>query len=376
MPPVNLLIKPASSLCNMRCRYCFYEDESVHRMCKSMGVMSEETACRVIDAAFNAAEGRYPIGFSFQGGEPTLAGLAFFKRFAEMVNERNTQHQRVYYAMQTNALTIDADWAAFLRQNHFLVGVSIDGDRTLHDTNRVDASGKGTYTRVSENLRLLQKNDVEVNALCVVTRSCARRPAQVYRALKALNMQYLQFIPCLDPLGETRGKMSYSLTPGLYGQFLCALFDEWYRDWESGQYVSVRQFDDYVHLSMGMPPSTCASSGRCGDYLVVEGDGSAYPCDFYVLDEWRLGELGEQSFAELRACERAQRFLQESAVRPKECASCRWQRLCFGGCKRDWEGTGVKAHNAFCSAYQAFFAYAGERIQRVAAAERMARLSL
>ncbi|EJW98913.1 anaerobic sulfatase-maturating enzyme, partial [gut metagenome] len=254
----------------------------------------------------------------------------------------------------------------------FLVGVSVDGYRDLHDYNRVDAAKKGSYSRVVKTVKLLQQKGVDVNLLCVVTGLCARHPQKVYAGLKKLG-GYLQFIPCLDPLEEERGSAPYSLTPEAYGDFLCGLFDEWFRDWEKGQYISVRLFDDYVHLALGEPAGTCATSGGCGSYFVVEGDGSIYPCDFYVLDPWRMGTVQEQSLQEMANGETARRFLKEGSQRPAECANCQWLRLCNGGCRRDWIWEADGTHNYYCGAFQKLFEHAASRIQHIARCEMQMR---
>lgn len=372
MRNVNLLIKPASSLCNLRCRYCFYEDEAENRMQKCMGIMHEDVADRLIDAAFSALDGRGSVSFTFQGGEPTMAGLDFFEHFTDAVRRKRPACAQVSYAIQTNGMLLDERWAQFFRKNGFLVGLSLDADKALHDENRVDAQGKGTYARAVAALALLKRAGVEVNLLCVVTRRCAGSPQRVYQALRRLDVGYLQFIPCLDPLNAQRGSMRYSLTPALLGSFLCTLFDLWYADWKRGRYVSIRQFDDYVHLAMGETPGTCSSSGRCGGYLVIESDGSAYPCDFYALDRWRLGSLMENTVEELMSSPVYAEFVRQSADRPGQCAACAYQALCHGGCKRDWQTDAQGSSNFFCPAYRKLFAYAGGRIAEMARAERMA----
>lgn len=371
MNDVSLLIKPASSLCNLRCRYCFYEDESENRLQKCMGLMRQETAERLIDAAFAAQRGSGSITFSFQGGEPTVAGLEFFERFVALVEGKKRRSVRVHYALQTNGMVLDAAWAAFLNKNRFLVGLSVDGDRETHEACRVDAQGKGTYAKAVTALHLLQKAQVEVNLLCVVTRQCARSPQKVYNALKKLGARYLQFIPCLDPLQAQRGSLDYSLTPQDYGRFLCTLFDCWFYDWQHGQYTSIRQFDDYVHLAMGIASASCACAGRCGGYLVIEADGSAYPCDFYAMDDWRLGNIHDASLDTLMAGERYCAFVRESLKRPAVCTDCPHAALCRSGCRRDWLAR--ERENYFCAAYRQFFDYAGPRLTWLAARERMAR---
>ncbi len=375
----NFLIKPASGACNMRCRYCFYEDEMASRTESKPVFMTLDTAEQLIRQALEEAKNqpgsfRQPVTFSFQGGEPTLAGLDFFRGFADLVQKYNQNQIPVQYAIQTNGLVLDEEWADFFVKNHFLVGVSIDGDKALHESLRPDASGKSTWNRVTKNLSMMQKKGVDINILCVVTRQCAKHPAKVYRSLQKLGNGYLQFIPCLDPLESPRGSMPYSLTTELYGGFLCSLFDEWYRDYQAGRYTSIRLFDDYIHLAMGLPSGTCATSGNCGAYFVVEGDGSLYPCDFYCLDEWKTGKLGEQNLRECAESDTAVRFLSEGQNHPKECGSCRFYPLCYGGCKRDWyQDTEGQNHNYFCPAFQQFFSYAGDRILQIAQRERQFR---
>ncbi len=371
MKQLNLLIKPASSLCNMRCRYCFYADEAANRTEASLGAMSVETAERLIHLAFAAVPRNGRVNFSFQGGEPTLAGLEFFQNFVHTVKKLRPQGADVQFAIQTNGFRIDPAWADFFAGSGFLVGISLDGDKELHNTFRVDPSGNGTYPRVLKSLRLLTARNVDVNLLCVVTNLCARHPQRVYRALKKTGIRYLQFIPCLDPLDQPRGTADFSLTPEDYGAFLCALFDEWYRDWEQGAYVSVRAFDDYVHLAMGQPCGTCAASGRCGTYLVVEGDGSLFPCDFFCTDPWKLGNLHDiESLDDVFRLQKERRFVNESLEKPFECADCSWRSMCRGGCKRDWYTDEAGAdHNYYCGTYRKFFAWAMPRLERIARAE-------
>ncbi len=376
MRNVNLLIKPASSLCNLRCRYCFYADIADVRDVDSYGIMPIETAATLIDRTFEAVDPNGAVSFMFQGGEPTMAGLAYFEQFVSYVASKRPPNVQVQYAIQTNGMLINDSWAELFLQHNFLVGISVDGYRDLHDFNRLTPAHQGSYTQVTKAVQLLLNKRVEVNLLCVVTGQCARHPQKVYAELKKLKTPYLQFIPCLDPLEEERGSAPYSLTPEVYGKFLCGLFDEWYRDWEAGRYTSIRLFNDYVYLAMGLPASSCAASGGCGSYFVVEGDGSIYPCDFYVLDEWRMGNVLEQGLEEMAKGATASRFLQEGAQRPNECARCQWLRLCNGGCRRDWQQTEDGTHNYYCTAFQKLFAHAAPRILHIARREmQMRRMS-
>ncbi|MBQ9989925.1 MAG: anaerobic sulfatase maturase [Lachnospiraceae bacterium] len=362
MQSITFLIKPASSLCDMRCHYCFYHDISDAREVKNMGCMEDETAHILIQKAFHAVQPGGFIQFLFQGGEPTLAGLDFFRRFLQLKEEYSPGNVQVGYSLQTNGLHLDEKWASFFQQHHFLVGLSMDGNQRIHDSGRLDASGRGTWERVKEALALMDQFNVETNLLCVVSATIAKNPEKAYRSLRSLGNHPLQFIPCLDPIDAERGKEPYSLKPDAYGHFLCSLFDCWYRDWKSGDYVSIRTFEDYLRILMHLSPSTCAASGSCGSYLVVEGDGTIYPCDFYVLDQWKIGNIREMTVEEALSSPISRRFLEEGSRRPEACRSCCYFPLCRGGCKRDWTDTQV---NYYCSAFKSFFDYSLPRLQEM-----------
>lgn len=365
------MVKPASGFCNMRCQYCFYRDEQKNRACPDSSMMSLSTAETLIRQCFAELNPGGSLSLAFQGGEPTLAGLDFFRFFTQTVRKYNQKHVRVQYAIQTNGLAITEDWAAFFREEGFLVGVSLDGIPSVHDALRLDAGGGGTWERVSQALTLLNQYQVPCNLLCVVTKRLAKKAAGAYRTTKETGIRYFQFIACLDPLNVPRGKEDYSLSSELYGQFLCCLFDEWYRDWKSGSYVSIRLFEDYIHLLIGSPASTCSTTGACGAYLVVEGGGAVYPCDFFCLDAYRLGTVREDSFRAMLSGETMRVFLTDGWKTLAACRSCEWVRLCRGGCKRDR----IVADNSnyYCKAFQRFFPYALPRMYEIAQALRLRR---
>lgn len=224
-----------------------------------------------------------------------------------------------------------------------------------------------------QTIKLLEQYHIECNLLCVVTKRLAKKAERVYKSMKATGVRYLQFIPCLDPLGEQRGIESYSLSPELYAQFLCALFDAWYRDWKTGVYVSVRLFEDYIQLLMGAPTGTCSTTGACGSYMVVEGSGAVYPCDFYCLDEYKLGTIQNDSLQALLLGEKMRIFIKDGRNVPAECQQCRWVNLCHGGCKRDRNTADKAQRSYYCKALQKFFAYAEPRMREMARAVQMYR---
>lgn len=364
MPSLNLLIKPASSLCNMRCKYCFYGDVAEMRSFTSFGMMSKDTLEMLVKRAFEYADGQ--VGFAFQGGEPTLAGIGFYRDLIDLQKQYNVKNIPVSNSIQTNGYLIDDEWAEFFAKNAFLVGLSLDGTKEAHDSIRIDAAGKGTFDRVSRAATILQKHHVEFNTLCVVNNFVARYPKKVYENLK--KYRYIQFVACLDPFeGE---KQLYSLKEDRYASFLKQTFDLYYRDFLNGSYVSVRNFDNYINILLRRPPENCAMSGFCTCYGVVEGDGSVYPCDFYVLDQWRLGNIHNESLAEMLSNDQAKRFVESSLQVSESCRNCRYYPLCRGGCRRDREPfeDGVPQLNRHCRAYKEFFDYSIDRMLEMAKA--------
>lgn len=361
---LTFLVKPASSACNLRCSYCFYEDVSNSRLQKHMGMMAPATAGKLIQEAFREASSGDILTFFFQGGEPTLAGLDFFRDFVSREQAYRKRGVSVQYGIQTNGMDLHEDWAAFFAAHHFLVGLSLDGTQAIHDRFRTDAKGNGSWEHVLAALDLLEQYQVDVNLLCVVTGPAAKKAPQIWKSLTRLGSHPLQFLPCLEPLESANQSHPYSLAPEGYGKFLCQLFDCWYRDWRAGNYVSVRNFEDYLCFFLGIPPTSCAATGSCGHYLVVEGDGGLYPCDYYVLDRWYLGNIQDITISQAMSSPNAQVFLREGRSRPPQCPSCPYAPLCKGGCKRDWNRDG---NNRLCRAFKAFFPYAISRMEEMAA---------
>lgn len=358
---INLLIKP-SSKCNLRCRYCFYACASESRTLYGDGFMSMHTLEALVSKAYTESLKR--VIFAFQGGEPTLVGLDFFKTFMGFIAKYSTARVTTEFSIQTNGTTINNEWADFFVSNGFLVGISLDGNSGLHNANRIDPGGNGTFNNVSAALRLLQRKNAETNILCVVTKQTARRAEAIYALFKKMGCRYLQFVPCLDPENEKRGQRAYSLSPERYGDFLKRLFDLWYSDWLNRDYVSIRLFDDYVHILAGRRPASCATSGICGQYLVVESDGCVYPCDFYTNDEWSLGYIQEKTLAQLT--DSGKRFIH--VQKNEKCVICKYFNVCRCGCKRDRiDGIG---ENYYCAAYYSFFDYAMERLLTISSQER------
>lgn len=356
MPPINILIKPASSACNMACNYCFYKDVAEHRTQAFEGMLSLADMERVIEAGMEYAE--HLCSFAFQGGEPTLRGLDFYRQVVELQKKHARPGVEIHNAIQTNGMLIDEEWAKFFAENHFLVGLSLDGPAELHNLNRLDPAGEGTFNRVLRAARLMEKHGVDFNILCVVTGRNARAVEKIYRFYRKQGFRWLQFIPCIEPMEQQRGEAKYHLSAEGYGAFLIRLFDLWYEDLQHGEYISIRHLDNWLSILLGDRPEACNMAGQCSVQFVIEGDGGVYPCDFYVLDEWRMGTVGETPFAEMQRGEVARRFVEASLRVPEQCRTCRWAGLCRNGCRRDRAvlPDGAIDINCYCEAFRMFFA--------------------
>lgn len=361
MKQYSIMIKPASALCNMRCRYCFYEDESSLRGTAHCGLMSAATARRILEAFRAQQADRY--AFVFQGGEPTLAGIEFFRAFSAMERELGYDKGRVSHAIQTNGLLMDAQWAEYFKENRYLVGLSLDGTRDIHDHFRPDAAGEGSYKRVIKAAELMNKAGVDFNILTVVTPSLARHIGSVFRDLVKHDFRYQQYIICLPPMRE--GEQSYTPDENTLERFLKQLFDLWYNEFMAGNYISVRYFDNLVYMLQGQPPELCSMCGHCNIQYLIEADGSVYPCDFYALDEYRLGNILTDSIEDIDRRRMELGFIQTSMAVPEECKKCKWAALCRNGCRRErQDGPGGK--NIHCRAYRSFFEHAYPGLMQIA----------
>lgn len=331
MKNLSIMIKPASSLCNLRCKYCFYADIADLRDVKSYGIMPISSMHTMLERIHDQLSPGDRLTFAFQGGEPTLAGLPWFEDFVDTVKRWGKDIQ-VGFALQTNATGLTEDWCAFLTKNDFLVGVSWDILPQCHDGARVDAQGQGTNDLVRQALKRLSEHRVSYNVLCTLTRQAARHPQKIWKLLDEENISYVQFTPCLDALDQPK-KNPFALTPQRFASFYSQLFPLWLADFRAGRYRSVRLFDDLVNLAAYGIPTSCGIDGRCQPQLVVEADGSVYPCDFYCLEQYRLGSILEDDLETLY-----HRSVTSSTKRPAplpaQCGCCPYQAFCGGGCRR------------------------------------------
>ena len=357
MPPLSVMIKPVSGACNMQCRYCFYADEMRNREKTVYPKMSIEALETVVRKVMACAE--ESVSFVFQGGEPTLIGLAFFEALVRFEKQYNARRLRVSNAVQTNGLDLPDEMLRFFARENFLLGVSVDGIELVHDAFRRDLLGRPTYARVMETIRRMQTFGVAFNVLCVVGAKAASHAEEIFETLAPYG--YVQFIPCLDPLDGQNGPDP--LTPERYLSFLKTTFDRYDRAFWNGKMVSARNFDNYVGILLGMPPENCAMAGACSPQLLIESDGSTYPCDFYALDEWKTGNILTDPLRKILKSDVAAAFQQSSLPVPEKCRSCRWYPLCRNGCRRERGKDGV---NRWCACMDAFFAYSVGRMQKIA----------
>lgn len=366
MRNLSVLVKPSSCRCNIDCKYCFYKDEAKHWPEGAHPFMTEETLEALVKRMFEFADGT--VSVVFQGGEPTLMGLDFYRKFYAFAEKYNTKGCQLEVSIQTNGILLDEEWMLFLREHHVLVGLSFDGVAQVHDKYRVDNQGKGTSEYAVRAIRMMQRSGVDFNVLMVITRDLAHHARECYSFLKSLGIQYAQIIPALDPYGTDKCSQGYSLSCAALETFLTQLFDLWYEDFIRGEAVCITYFENIIYKMMGNTFQNCAMSGMCALEMVVESDGSVYPCDFYVYDEWKMGTLQEMGFKELIATQTAARFLTKSVNVGTHCKSCRWKGQCYGSCRRYQVKTNGIHENYYCNAYQNFFTHAGDRMKKIAEA--------
>lgn len=363
MKNINIMIKPASSLCNLRCKYCFYADVVKNRDVESCGIMTESTVCKMLRNIEADLETGDRVNFAFQGGEPMIAGLDFFENFVNQVQAWNKK-VKVNYALQTNATQIDEKWCEFLKKHNFLLGVSLDILPDCHDAVRVDTQGKGTYKSILQKIRMLNQYKVEYNVLCTLTKFVAKHPQKVWNTICQLDLQYVQFTPCLGELDQ-REKTIYELTPKLFSSFYKHIFQLWYKDYSAGIYRSIKFFDDVVNLMVLGRPTSCGMNGPCQAQLVIEGDGRAYPCDFYCLDEYCLGNITEKGVTELLKSKEVENFINRLHTSPNLCKTCKYNLFCGGNCKRMQENICCSMDDSFCG-YKDFLDFSANSLSQIA----------
>jgi len=350
--PFSVMAKPVGSHCNLRCSYCYYLATPA-----AAPRMSGETLRRFVRQYIEANPGP-EIGFVWHGGEPTLAGIDFYRRAVELQKQCLPDGWTCWNNLQTNGVLLDDEWCEFLADAHFDVGLSIDGTQWIHDEYRRDPGGHGSYAAAASAIRRLQQHGVQPDLLCTVTSTTAANPLEVYRNLRDFDAGWMQFIPIVRRDGD--GVTPDSVTGRQYGEFLNSVFDEWVlHDLER---VGVQLFAETMNTLGGGAPGVCWLAPTCGRALVVEADGGVYSCDHFVNPDHCLGNLATSDLKDLANSPVQDAFgnAKHDAL-PRQCLECPWLRLCNGGCPKDRFATttdGEPGLNHLCEGLAAFFAHA------------------
>lgn len=365
MQPFSLLIKPSGSDCNLNCSYCFYKDRAPE-LGSGKQRMSEQVLEKLIKDYMGLG---FPFaGFAWQGGEPTLMGLDFYRKVVEFQKKYGQSGQQVGNALQTNAVLLDEQWCRFLHDYKFLVGVSIDGSKEFHDYYRRDHSGGGTFDKVVEAIKKAKEYKVELNALTLLNARNAGHPDEVFDFLVGLGIKFLQFIPCVETDSSTGKIAEFSITSEQYGEFLCRLFDRWY---EYGlAKLSIRDFDSVLSYCISGTHSICTFQNRCNQYIAIEHTGDVFCCDFFIEPQRRIGNIMETSIEKLANAEAKRLFARAKGRLNDKCLVCRYLSVCRGGCLKDRYVTGtgdLSGENYFCRAYKQFFDYTLPKFMKIAA---------
>ena len=364
----NIMLKPAGSLCNLDCQYCYYLDKTEiygGREPRMTGEMLE-TVIREYIAANDVPE----VTFNWHGGEPLILGLDFYRKAIEL-EKKYAGDKTVHNTIQTNGTLLNAQWADFFRDNDFLVGISLDGPKDIHDKYRRDKGGAPTFDRVLRGLQYLRDHDVQFNTLSTVNKASEGRGQEVYLFLKSVGSRYMQFMPVVehvmyrknarpfivDPATDGARLASWSVSSQGFGKFMCDIFDYWVRN-DVGQYY-VGLFDATLANWCGVPPGTCVYGRTCGGNAVIEHNGDLYPCDHFVYPKYLLGNIRTQSIHSMMESTAQVRFgIDKRNSLPSKCFRCKYLFACNGECpKHRFNRTenGDTGLNALCEGYYKFY---------------------
>lgn len=365
-PLTSVLVKPSGPDCNLNCTYCFYLEKEklfpetkVHRMSPQI---QEEMIRQVMQQSGDG------VSIAWQGGEPALMGLNFYKRAIEL--EMKYGHgQGVTNSFQTNGTLLTEEWADFFKKYEWLVGLSLDGPQHIHDRYRHDKGEQPTWEKVEGVARMLLDRGVAVNAMCCITSYSANYATEIYNYYKNLGLTWMQFIPIVETDRDDPSKAApFSLTDEQYGQFLIQLFDLWINDYKEGQpTTSVRQFESVFYSYVGLQAPECTLMKECAHYVVVEHNGNVYSCDFFVDPHHRLGNITQSRITDMLNSKKQDEFGKAKTMLPRKCKLCPWYTKCFGGCTKDRiKDPGDQRQPRFCRSYQLFFTHADAKMKQLA----------
>lgn len=360
-----VMAKPIGPRCNLSCEYCYYLGKQ-DILPREPYILSQPLLEKYVRQRIAAACSEI-IHFEWHGGEPTLAGLDYFRAIIDLQQKHARPDRGISNGIQTNGLLIDEEWADFFRQAGFSVGLSLDGPARMHDAFRRTTAGEPSYEQVVRAFQVLRKHRVFVNILCVLSAANTAEPDAVYDFFRALGVTHLQFLPLVERKGDTVSVRTAA--PEVLADFFCRIFDRWIRE-DVGRLV-VQTFDEALRPLYGVPHALCIHRPVCGDVLVLERDGGVYSCDHFVDPAHRLGSLEDRRLDELAADPRQRRFgLDKRDSLPVDCLECDVRQFCNGGCPKDRflsDSGGTQNLNYLCPAYKCFFRHARGELARLAA---------
>ncbi|MFO7955517.1 MAG: anaerobic sulfatase maturase [Candidatus Brocadiia bacterium] len=361
-PNLGILIKPASFDCNMACDYCYYRPVGQLYPDAQKPRMTPEIFSAVCEQYRALEPSEIKVGW--QGGEPTLMGLDFFRRAIEVETENARAGDCWGNSLQTNGVVLNDEWCEFLAQNHFLVGLSVDGPRELNTMRRFP-NGKPVFDVTMGALELLRKHDVEHNILVVISRANVEHPDKVFQFLLDNDCHYSQFIPCTEPTGQAGGVSEHSISASEYADFMLAVFDLWIDNDDPSYYI--RRLDNWLHQFFGLPPECCEYREDCSNLVTIEWNGDVYPCDFYVTDEYRMGNVREKTLEQMLNGPEFRKFVRRAEQIPDVCDGCEWLKYCHGGCFRHREKLGIDQEGTpyLCEAKKRIFGHVFETLKEI-----------
>jgi len=355
----QVFAKPGGSICNLDCHYCYYlKKEHLYPKGESFR-MSDHILEQYIIQHIAASSGSV-IDFSWHGGEPTLLGLDYFRKIVAMQRKHQPPNQRIRNGIQTNGTLIDEDWCHFLAAEGFTVGLSLDGPKEMHDRHRVTKGQNPTHDQVMRGYKLLREHRIPCDILCVVHALNVEHPIQVYRFFKQIKVQYMEFLPLVEPQPGEEGGVSRRTAPAeAFGSFLCTIFDEWMHQ-DIGQ-VKVQIFEEAARTAFGQEHSLCIFRKTCGDVPVIEHNGDFFSCDHFVNMEHRLGNIQEVLLVDLLESQAQRAFGQAKLdTLPSYCRACEVRNMCNGGCPKDrilLTPDGEVGLNYLCAGFKQFFTH-------------------
>ncbi|MCK5803002.1 MAG: anaerobic sulfatase maturase [Lentisphaeria bacterium] len=364
--PFSLLIKPASADCNLRCQYCFYLEHASFYPETKVHRMSEKTLEHMIRSYMATKQPSYQFGW--QGGEPTLMGVEFFQRVVELQQKHGREGVSVANGLQTNGVLITDEFAAHLAKYHFLTGVSLDGPRHLHDKYRHKLGGGGSHADVMRGIGRLENKHAEFNILTLVNEVNVKEPTVVYNYLCDHDFLFHQYIACVEP-DENRHVLPFSTTGMEWGEFLCQIFDIWYR--HDTRRVSIRLFDSVLALLVDGVRNICPFGSNCCQYFVVEYSGDVFPCDFFVEKRLHLGNVAVDSWETMQESPVYTTFGQQKSVHNSKCDACEFLWICQGDCLKHRLCTGggsPERLSDLCPGWELFYQHAMPRFRLLAEA--------